>query len=133
MHELSIALSLVDVASEAASRLGPVRVHALHLRLGALSGVVKEALEFSFEIAVKGTALEGARLEIEDVPVTALCPQCQAERTLDRTLDLHLRCPVCDGALTEMLHGREMELTALEVTDDEAADRRSAPERAEEE
>jgi len=131
VHELSVALSLVEVASEAASRLGAVRVEALHVRLGALSGVVKEALAFSFEVASQGTAIEGARLEIEDVPVTALCPRCNAERTLDA--GLYLRCPVCDTALTEMLHGREMELTALEVTDDDAANRRGATERPQEE
>ncbi len=131
VHELSIAMSLVEVASEAASRLGPVRVDALHVRLGALSGVVKEALEFSFEIAAQGTPLQGARLKIEDVPVTALCPRCNEERTLDASL--YLRCPVCESALTEMRHGREMELTALEVTDDDAPDRRGAAERPEEE
>ena len=124
-------MSLVDVASEAASRLGSVRVEALHVKLGALSGVVKEALAFSFEIATQGTALEGARLDIEDVPVTAFCPRCDAERTLDALL--LLRCPVCDGALTEVRHGRELELTALEVIDDDAADRRGAAERPEEE
>ncbi len=124
-------MSLVEVASEAASRLGPVRVEALHVRLGALSGVVRDALAFSWEIAAQGTALEGARLEIEDVPVTALCPRCDAERTLDASLDLH--CPVCQGALTEMRHGREMELTSLEVIDVEAADRRGAAERPQEE
>ncbi len=130
VHELSVAMSLVEVASEAASRLGPVRVEALHVRLGALSGVVKEALAFSFDIAAQGTAVEGARLEIEDVPVTAFCPRCNAERTLDASL--YLRCPACEGALTEMRHGRELELTALEVVDDDAADRRSAAERPEE-
>ncbi len=131
MHELSIALSLVDVASEAASRLGSVRVEALHVRIGALSGVVKEALAFSFDIATKGTPLEGARLQIEDVPVTAFCARCQSERTLDATFTL--RCPICDSPLSEMRHGRELELTALEVTDDDAANRRSAAERTEEE
>jgi hydrogenase nickel incorporation protein HypA/HybF len=131
MHELSIALSLVDVACETASRLGPVRVEALHVRLGALSGVVKEALAFSFDVAVKGTPIDGARLEIEEVPVIARCPTCDVERTLEQALCW--QCPVCGTLLTEMLHGREMELTALEVTDDEAADRRSPAERPEEE
>ncbi len=131
MHELSIAISLVELACEEADRLGRVHVDALHLRLGPLSGVVKEALAFSFEIAAQGTAVEGARLDIEDVPVTAFCPRCKAERTLDASLCL--RCPVCEGALTEVRHGREMELTALEVTDDAAADRGSAAERPEEE
>jgi hydrogenase nickel incorporation protein HypA/HybF len=132
VHELSIALSLVDAACEAAAPLGNVRVEALHVRLGALSGVVKEALAFSFAIAASGTRIDGARLDIEEVAVTAYCPQCDAERTLDAA-SFALRCPVCDGPLTKLIHGREMELTALEVSDEQAADRRGPSERPQEE
>ncbi len=132
MHELSIALSLVDAACEAAAPLGRVRVQTLRVRLGALSGVVREALAFSFDIAAKGTAVDGARLEIEDVPVSAYCPRCEAERALDAAA-LALRCPVCGAALAELRHGRELELTALEVSDEDAADRGGPPEHSQEE
>jgi len=66
MHELSIALSMIDMASEETARHGGGRVIALHLKLGQLSGVVKEALTFSYEIACQGTALEGSQLIIEE-------------------------------------------------------------------
>jgi hydrogenase nickel incorporation protein HypA/HybF len=115
MHELSIALSLVDVACEEMSRLGPVRVNAVHLRLGALSGVVRDALLFSFEAAAAGTMLEGARLEIQDVPVTVWCRVCAAERSLVRVA--YRRCPVCDTMAPEVLRGEELELIGLEVVD----------------
>ena len=61
MHELSIAMSIVEMAEEEAVRRG-VRVSAVHLKLGALAGVVKDALIFSYEIACQGTTLEGSRL-----------------------------------------------------------------------
>jgi hydrogenase nickel incorporation protein HypA/HybF len=121
MHELSIAMSLVELASEEAARLGNVRVEALHLRLGPLSGVVKEALAFSFEIASAGTAVEGSRLEIEDVPVRVFCARCGEERTLESAQ--HFRCPVCGELTPDVRSGRELELTAMEVTGDAAADR----------
>ena len=66
LHELSIAMSMIDIASEEAARHVGARVTALHLKLGALSGVVKEALNFSYEIACQGTALEGSQLVIEE-------------------------------------------------------------------
>jgi hydrogenase nickel incorporation protein HypA/HybF len=66
MHELSIAMALIDVACEEASNRGLGQVRALHLRLGALAGVIKEALVFSFDVAVAGTPIEGARLEVQD-------------------------------------------------------------------
>ncbi|MBW8877399.1 MAG: hydrogenase maturation nickel metallochaperone HypA [Acidobacteria bacterium] len=115
MHELSIAMSLIEAACEEVSRLGDVRVEALHLRLGALSGVVREALEFSFDLAAAGTAIEGARLQIEEIPVAVLCPRCGEERELPSLQ--HFRCPVCDTPAPDVVRGRELELTALEVSE----------------
>lgn len=115
MHELSIAVSLVDVACEEADRLGGVRVEALHVRLGALSGVVKHALAFSFDVAAAGTLVEGARLAIEDVPVSVLCARCAVERELPAMQPL--RCPVCDTPTPDVVRGRECLLVALEVDD----------------
>lgn len=112
MHELSIAHSLVELAAEEARRLGLRRIRALYVKLGVLSGVVKEALEFSFDVVIQGTPLEGAKLVIEDVPVVVYCPRCQEACTL--TEPLPMRCPVCGTRTGEMLHGREMELYALE-------------------
>ncbi|HEY0513406.1 MAG TPA: hydrogenase maturation nickel metallochaperone HypA [Thermoanaerobaculia bacterium] len=113
MHELSIAVSLIDLAVEEAERLG-VRVEALNLRLGALSGVVREALLFSFDLAVAGTPIEGARLEIEDVPVVVFCPVCGEERTLPGIQDF--RCPVCGAPTPDVVRGRELELATMEVS-----------------
>jgi len=115
MHELSIAMSFVEAACEEVSRLGDVHVEALHLRLGALSGVVREALEFSFDLAAAGTAIEGARLQIEEIPVTVHCPHCCEERQLPSLQ--HFRCPVCDTPTPEVVRGRELELTALEIAE----------------
>lgn len=90
MHELSIALSLIEMAEEQAEQLGGVRVEALRLKLGPLSGVVREALLFSFDLAAAGTAIEGARLEIEDVPVIVFCQNCNASATLAEHPELSL-------------------------------------------
>jgi len=107
-----VAVSLVEIACEKASTLGDVQVEALHLRLGALSGIVRDALLFSFELAAKDTRVAGARLEIDDVPLTVLCPQCGEERELP---GFPLVCPVCDTPTPEVVGGRDLELTALEI------------------
>jgi hydrogenase nickel incorporation protein HypA/HybF len=77
MHELSIATSIVEIASEEAVRQGGARVAAVHLKLGTLSGVVREALLFSWDLACEETPIAGAELAIEEAPgaeleVTAL-------------------------------------------------------------
>jgi hydrogenase nickel incorporation protein HypA/HybF len=112
MHELSIALSLVDLAEEEAGRQGG-RVCAVHLRLGALAGVVKEALLSSYEMACADTALEGSRLVIEEVPVVVFCPECQALRTLSGVQAF--TCAECGTPTPDIRQGKELELVALEV------------------
>jgi hydrogenase nickel incorporation protein HypA/HybF len=118
MHELSIALALVDAASEERRRLGDVRVEALHVRIGQLAAVVPDALLFSFDLAAEGTAIAGARLEIESQPVVVSCVTC-GPSTPDTWTGL--RCPRCGGA-AELVNGRELELRALEVSDPEGPD-----------
>ena len=66
MHELSIALNIVEVAGEQLARHGGERVRAVHLQLGPLAGVAKDALLFSFGLACEGTPVEGSQLIIED-------------------------------------------------------------------
>lgn len=112
MHELSIAMSIVDAALDEA-RQRSVTVTAVHLRLGALSGVVKDALLFSWEVACQDTALEGAKLLVEEVPVVVFCPQCKEPRTLPSVQSF--TCPECNTPTGDVLHGKELEVFALEV------------------
>lgn len=115
MHELSIALSLIDVATEELDRHGGAAVVAVHLRLGPLAGVVREALLSAFELAREQTPLAKAELVIEEVPLLALCPVCQQERTIASVQDFC--CPVCDTPCGDVIRGRELEIVALEIVE----------------
>lgn len=111
MHELSIAMSILDLAQEEAKSRG-VRVTAVHLKLGVLAGVVKQALSGSYDIAAAGTPLEGSRLVIEDVPVVVFCSACRERRQLH---SMCFQCPECGAPTPEVLEGQELQVTALEV------------------
>jgi hydrogenase nickel incorporation protein HypA/HybF len=113
MHELALAVSIAEIAAEEARRHGGGRVEAIHLRIGPLAGVVKEALLSAFPIAARGTAVEGCRLVIEDVPLVVYCPACRAERPVEP--DCRLRCPVCRTPTGQIRQGRELEVAALEL------------------
>jgi len=113
MHELSIALSIVDMATEEAERRGDAHIVAVHLKLGPLSGVVKEALLSSYQLACQGTALDGSRLLIEETVAAIYCPACQAERPLASIQ--WFCCSVCNTPASEVLKGRELEVVALEI------------------
>ena len=93
MHELSVAQSLVDVILAQLCDEGLVRVSAVFLRIGPLGGVFPRALRSAFGAAAAGTALGGARLEIEETPLVVWCPACRAEKVLPDVG--RLRCPAC--------------------------------------
>ncbi|MBK8049218.1 MAG: hydrogenase maturation nickel metallochaperone HypA [Anaerolineales bacterium] len=120
MHELSIAQSLIEIAEETARNAGATEVLAVHLRLGALSGVVPDALQFSFPIAAEGTLVAGAQLIIEEVPAVVYCDQCAAERSITWPPDF--RCPVCGEFAPKLLQGRELQITAIEVMEKDEVD-----------
>ncbi|HHY67515.1 MAG TPA: hydrogenase maturation nickel metallochaperone HypA [Alicyclobacillus sp.] len=133
MHELSIAYSLVELALEESEKRGVRQLRAVYLKLGVLSGVIKESLQFCFDVVVQGTPAEGAELIVEDVPVVVYCPECQEERALPEPLPM--RCPVCGTRTAEVLHGREVELYGLEGEEGDgkyASDCRDQTERAQE-
>jgi hydrogenase nickel incorporation protein HypA/HybF len=115
MHELSIAMSIVDIAQQEAERR-EVKIDAVHLELGPLSGVVAEALLFSYEMACSGTRLEGSQLVIKEVPIEVYCPACKTQRTL--TSMQWFCCPECGTPTADVIHGKELVITALEVRDE---------------
>jgi len=128
VHELSIAMSIVEGASQEASSRGNVQIHAVHLKLGVLSGVVKEALLFSYDIACEGTPLEGSTLVIEEVPAVVYCSQCDSEKTLP-SIQLFC-CPTCGTLTGDLVSGRELELVGLEISELETGDELTEPARA---
>ena len=113
MHELSIALSILDVASEEARRQGATCVKGIYLRLGPLSGVVKEALLAAYELARETSELSEADLVVEDVPVQAVCPTCRTTRAVVSLQELF--CAECGTPTPDVVSGRDLEVFALEI------------------
>jgi hydrogenase nickel incorporation protein HypA/HybF len=114
VHELSIALSLIEAAEEEAARHSG-RVQAIHLKLGPLSGVIKDALVPAFEMAAAESTLANVRLLIEETPIVVYCDRCQARRTIQLTE--WFCCPECGTASQNVVGGRELEMVALEIVE----------------
>lgn len=113
MHEVGIMQNAIQMAEQQAREDGAQRIHVLRLRVGQMSGVVPEALEFAFEAVSQGTLAAGARLEIERVPPAAWCVRCAAEF---ECADYDLTCPRCLEFSQELRRGTEMQLSSIEVS-----------------
>jgi|ERR1700722_19419931 len=113
MHELSIALSILDAVEEQSRQRGGARITAVHLKVGPLSGVVPEALVSAFEMAREESDFGECRLEIDQTPVIIRCPGCQADRPVESIQQMS--CSVCGTATADVVSGRELEVCAMEI------------------
>jgi hydrogenase nickel incorporation protein HypA/HybF len=129
VHEASIALAIVDELCERAEREHLERIASVYLRVGVLTSVVPDALQFAWDAAIDGTVATGSRLEIESVPLTIGCAVCECERTIAGTLPV---CPQCGTTSMEILGGRELLITAMEVVYAASPDRHPAEHPSEE-
>ena len=115
MHEMGIALQIIEIASESIpADLKDIKVARVNLKVGKLSAVVPESLRFCFEVASKETALEGAELVIQEIPVVARCNDCDTEWTITEPV---FACPKCEGGNFEMLSGRELDIESIEIAE----------------
>ena len=105
-------MSIVEFAEEEAVRRG-ARINAVHLKLGALAGVVKSALQSSYEMACENTPLHGSQLIVEEVPVVVYCPSCRADRPVSSIQ--FFACAECGAPTSEVVQGKELEVVALEI------------------
>ncbi len=112
MHEMSLCESVLQVLERNAAERGYRRVKTVWLEIGNLSGVEPEALRFSFEVVVRGSLADGARLEIVEVPAQAWCAQCAATVQVTQRFDA---CPECGGFQLQVTSGDEMRIRELEV------------------
>jgi hydrogenase nickel incorporation protein HypA/HybF len=113
MHEISLMEQTLALALDYAQQHHASRIHRFKLTVGKLSGVVPEALAFAFETVIQGTIAEGAQLEIKTVAVTCYCPHCQQAFQPETWV---YDCPQCGEISTQVVDGRQMELTSLEIS-----------------
>lgn len=114
MHEYSIVQGVLDAVVPAARQAGARRVTKVRLRVGDMTEVVQESLDFMWDLCCeeRGPLTEGAVLEVETVMPRSACLVCGQEFEHDR---FHLHCPSCGSASTMLLSGRELEIASMDV------------------
>jgi hydrogenase nickel incorporation protein HypA/HybF len=112
MHELSLAMSVVDEVGQILAREKASQVLCISLSIGELSGVEREPFEFCFPFAAQGTPLEHAQLKIDTVKTAVLCGDCGKKSTPDFPM---LVCAQCDSSNIKIVAGQDFLITSLEV------------------
>jgi hydrogenase nickel incorporation protein HypA/HybF len=114
MHELSIAQNIVDIVQQYVPDTDSGNVRTVRMKVGELSGVVSESLEFCFGAIIMGTPLEGAHLAIEQIPLQTECRKCG---NVFRVEEYNFRCPACASDDISIVSGRELQVTEIELND----------------
>lgn len=112
MHEFSIAVSIVDIALEHAEKANAHKVNEVELEIGELSGVVYDAMETAMEMAVKGTLIENAFINIIRVPGYGKCTSCNKDFDIYNLFD---PCPFCGAFGSELLSGKELRIKSINI------------------
>ena len=117
MHELSICQGIVEVATAALLDLPrPLPpVTTVTVRIGRLTGVVPDSLCYYFDFLTLDTALAGAALVIEEVPIRGRCADCAEEFEI---ATLAFTCPACGSGFVELLSGRELQVVSLDTAEE---------------
>ena len=117
MHEMGIAMEIIEIAEASIpAGMDAVQVESVNLRIGKLSAIVPESLTFCFGVAIKETRLEGAKLNIEQVPVVAMCKDCNNRWTIDQPA---FTCPKCKSSSIELISGKELDIVSIEIMDED--------------
>ena len=113
MHELSVAHAVVSTVVDALPA-PDTRVLQVRLRIGELSGIVPQALEFAYDVAAEGTPLADAALVIERAPIVIDCPTCGHQQLASAQ---EFRCPSCQQPCGNVIGGKELEIVDITLDD----------------
>jgi hydrogenase nickel incorporation protein HypA/HybF len=112
MHELSIAMEIVEIAREEALKAGALKINKIELEIGKLSGVLPDALSFAMHEAIKASPLANAEIVYHYKEAQVNCSSCcETFETND-----HLKvCPVCGSFDTYFVTGKELFIKSMDI------------------
>jgi hydrogenase nickel incorporation protein HypA/HybF len=113
MHELSIVMSIIDIAAEQAANENAATIDEIEIDIGCLSTVEMNAFDFAWQQAVKQTILEKTARKINRIKGKAQCLDCETSFAIENLYD---SCPVCGKNFINITEGKELRVKSLVVS-----------------
>lgn len=112
MHEATVAKNIIELIEAEISKSKYKKIYSIKLRIGELSGIYPESLEYYFQELSKNTILENTKLQFENAPIRVKCTNCKNEFEI---IDLRFECPNCIHSQYNIIGGDELEIINMEV------------------
>jgi hydrogenase nickel incorporation protein HypA/HybF len=112
MHELPVTKSIVKISSEEAEKHNAKIVKEIRIKVGVLTGLIPDSIQYYFDIISKGTLVEGAGLKIEKLPIRFRCNDCGCE---DEAKAGIYSCKNCESMNIKIIGGNEFFIESLEI------------------
>ena len=112
MHELSIAQNILEIVDETLSKNQYKKLLEIKVQIGELIAIVPESLRFCYECLIKDSPYAGSKINIEVIPVKIFCKNCKKNYKIK---ELFFICPVCHKKNVELIQGKELKISHLEV------------------
>jgi len=112
MHEMSIAQSLIDILREEMLKHEAKTLRSVRLNVGQMTAIVPDALSFCFQVITDGTEMEGAKLNMEIIPLMGYCNECEEKFEIK---DYAFVCPSCQSTKINTLGGQDLSIVEIEV------------------
>ena len=112
MHEMSIAINIVDIAVDTAHKDNAKKINEIIVEIGNLAGIIPESLIFCYDSACKNTMAEGSQLNLKIIQATAICESCGFKFNADSHVPL---CPKCENLVLQVSGGRDLKIKSINV------------------
>ncbi|MDF1578473.1 MAG: hydrogenase maturation nickel metallochaperone HypA [Desulfobulbales bacterium] len=114
MHEMFLAMSIVEQTRAAAAAEGADRVLEVEIEVGSLAGVMLESLEFCLEAAARSTPVADTDFRLLPVMASGRCSSCRNSFEVD---SFFAPCPACGKVDLAITGGRELKIRSLTIED----------------
>jgi hydrogenase nickel incorporation protein HypA/HybF len=115
MHELGIAQNILQIVQQSVPEKDAADVRHIRIRVGRLSGIIPDSLDFCFRAIVNDTGMQRASLDIEQIPIVSECKDCMHRFQMD---ELDFSCPACKSSNLQLISGRELDIVEIELAEE---------------
>ena len=113
MHEGNFTGQIVQAIMFELKKYPDHKPKRIKVKVGEMLHLDRESIKMHYLVLTKGTALEGAEIDLEEIPVNVYCWQCNR---MGCVKDHHMPiCSNCSSTDVEVMSGNEILVDSIDL------------------